>query len=68
MQWYSTTLGCLHRFVTWYVATVQHVAGTRGTSDCVELASQLFEYFVEDPRVFNGDAAQTTALQVGICR
>lgn len=42
------------------------MAGTRGTSDCVELASQLFEYFAEDPRVFDGDGAQRAALQVFI--
>jgi hypothetical protein len=40
------------------------VAGTRGTSDCVELASQLFEYFAEDPRLFDGDGTQRGALQV----
>lgn len=30
----------------------------------MELASQLFEYFAEDPRVFDGNDAQQTALQV----
>jgi hypothetical protein len=32
----------------------------------VELASQLFEYFAEDSRLFDGDGAQRAALQVCI--
>lgn len=49
-------------------SVLQHVAGTRGTADTVELASQLFEYFVEDPRVFGGDSAPEAALKVGFLR
>ena len=40
-----------------FAASAAPIAGTRGASDTVEVASQLFEYFAADPRVFRGALA-----------